>query len=212
MARKFKHAMGAILGAVFALGISVERGEVSTASIASLRFPGEIVLGLNFSKVLADSKRRQRTRDRRAEEQKAEEKRREEAEKKFIGARRANLPVDCVYDDNASTTNSVDTYLCGGIYYQRYEENGVTGYEGYAVGMDRGEIDQAKARRTEAAKKRRAAAEKKKQAARISELPADCAYDSWASTSSPTDVYQCGAVRYRQYQEKGITGYEVFKP
>ncbi len=78
--------------------------------------------------------------------------------------------------------------------------------------MDRGEISRVKALRENEQKKRKAAARKKKQAGRISQLPPDCAYDSWASASSPTDVYQCGAIRYRKYEEKGATSYEVFKP
>ena len=214
---RVRHAIGALLGCALGFGASVTLDDISSPSIASAPPPAgvvqaKMVLGLTFSKAHADSKRRNRARKRKAAERQAEEKRSEEADKKLEGARRATLPADCVYDYNASASYSSDIYACGGVYYRRYQENGVTGYEGHAVGLDRGAIERAKARRAEAEKKRRAEAKGKLQPTRRATLPAACVYDSWASTSSASDVYACGGVRYRQYQEKGVTGFEVVKP
>jgi len=163
-----------------------------------------MVMGITFSKAHADSKRRKRTRARRAAARKAEEKRLEEADKKLEGIRRATLPANCVRDFNASTRFSTETYLCGGMYYQRYQENGGTGFEGHAVGLDRGAIKRAQARRAQA--------NKKLQVTRRADLPANCVYDTYVSAATDSDVYACGGVRYRQYEEKGVTGYEVVKP
>jgi hypothetical protein len=171
-----------------------------------------MILGLALSTAHADSKRRKRTRERMAAERKAEEKRREEADKKLLGTRSATLPANCVYDAAVSAAKSVETYICGDQYYERYQENGITGYEGHPVGTDRGEIERAKARRAEVEKKRKAEAKKKLQANRRATLPKDCGYDSFASASSATDIYVCRGVWYRQYKEKGVTGYEVVKP
>ena len=214
---RVKHGIGALLGCALGFGASVTLDDISSPSIASAPPPAgvvqaKMVLGLTLSKAHADSKKRKRIRRRRATERQDEEKRSEEADKKLEGTRKATLPADCVYDHNASAFHSSDIYVCGGVYYERYEENGVTGYEGHAVGLDRGAIKRAKARRAKAEKKRRAEAKGKLQATRRATLPAACVYDSWASTSSATDVYACGGIRYRQYQEKGVTGFEVVKP
>ena len=123
---------------------------------------------------------------------------------------RDTLPADCVYDSNASATNSTETYLCGGMYYQRYQENGVTGYEGHAVGLDRGEIKRAKARRAVSKTKPRSA--RKRRATKKIALPANCVYDTYVSAATDSEVYACGGVRYRQYVENGVTGYELVKP
>ncbi|MCZ6608525.1 MAG: hypothetical protein O7A66_00800 [Alphaproteobacteria bacterium] len=215
---RVKHAIGALLGCAIGFGASVTLDDISSPSIASAPPPAgvvqaEMVLGLTLSKAHASGTKRSRRRaKRKVAEREAEEKQRGEADKKLEGTRRATLPADCVYDYNASASYSSDIYACGGVYYRRYEENGVTGYEGHAVGLDHGAIERAKARRAEAEKKRRAEAKGKLQPTRRAALPAACVYDSWASTSSATDVYACGGVRYRQYQEKGVTGFEVVKP
>ncbi len=218
---RVRHVIAALFGCVLGFGASVTLDGISRPSIASAPPPAgvvqaKMVLRLTFSKAHADTdiKRKKRARLKKAAERRAEaeEKRREEADKRLEGTRRATLPADCVFDYNMSASYSSDIYVCGGDYYQRYEENGVTGYEGHAVGLDRGAIKRAKARRAEAEKKRRAEAKKKLQATRRAALPAACVYDSWASTSSSTDVYACGGVRYRKYQEKGVTGFEVVKP
>ena len=214
---RVNYAIGALFGCVLGLGASVTVHDTSSPSIASVPLAAvglqnNMVLRLTLPTAHADSKRRKRTRERRAAESEAEEKRIEEADKKLQGTRRATLPADCVYDSSASATNSSETYVCGGFYYERYTENGVSGYEGHPVGSDRGEIKRAKARRAEAVKKRQAEAKKKLQASRRATLPKDCGYDSYASASSATDIYVCRGVWYRQYEEKGVTGYEVVKP
>ena len=208
---------GGLFGCVFGLGASVTVLDTSIPSMVTAPLPAgvvptKMVLRLTLSTARADSKRRKRTRERKAAESKAEKKRIEEADKTLQSTRRATLPDDCVYDAGASALNSRETYLCGGAYYQPYNENGVTGYEGQPVGADRGEVERANACRAAAAKKREAEAEKKKQAGRRATLPEDCGYDSFASASSATDVYVCRGVWCRQYKEKGVTGYEVVKP
>jgi hypothetical protein len=52
----------------------------------------------------------------------------------------------------------------------------------------------------------------KSQAARSAVLPANCVYDTYVSAATDAEVYACGGVRYRQYVENGVTGYEVVKP
>ena len=214
---RVKYAIGALFGCVLGLGASVSVHDTSSPSIASAPIAAgglqtKMVLRFTLSAARADSKRRKRTREKRAAEREAEEKRLEDADKKLLGTRRATLPANCVYDAGVSAAKSVETYICGGQYYQHYQENGITGYEGHPVGMDRGEIERAKARRAAAEKKRRAEAKKKLQAKRRATLPKDCGYDSFASASSATDIYVCRGVWYRQYEEKGVTGYEVVKP
>ena len=209
MGARVKHAIGALFGCVLGFGASVTLQNTAGPSTASAPSPAGMVMGITFSKAHADSKRRKRTRARKAAARKAEEKRLEEADKKLEGIRRATLPANCVKDFNASATYATETYLCGGMYYQRYEENGVTGFEGHAVGLDRGAIKRAQARRAEA---RRAKAKMKLQVTRRADLPANCVYDTYVSAATNSDVYAGGGVRYRQYQEKGVTGYEVVKP
>ncbi len=206
-----KHVIGGLFGCVLGFGASATLHSTFTPTIASAPPAAGMVLGLTFSKAHAQGTKKTRRRNRRqAAERKAEEKRREEAEKQRLRAIRRDIlsgdddTRNCVYDSYASESSPSDIYNCDGNYYQRYEENGVTTYKGYAVGIDRGEIKKAKARRAEA--------KKKPQATRRATLPADCAYDSFASAASATDVYACGGVRYRQYLNKGVTGYEVVKP
>jgi len=69
-------------------------------------------------------------------------------------------------------------------------------------------------RKREAARK--AAEERQKEADRklldnrLASLPAHCAYDSFASFSSPTEIHFCGAFYYRPYEEDGVAGYEGY--
>ncbi len=208
MCAAVKHAIGALFGCVLIFGPGVTLHGTSTPSIGSAPPPFPMVLGLTFSKAHADSKRRKRTRRRKAAQRRAEEKRREEAEKILEGTRRATLSADCVYDSYASLTNPTDIYVCGGFYYQRFEEDGVSGYKRHAVGIDRGEIRRARARRAEAKKKRQAEAKKKLQASRKATLSTDCRYDSYASVTTTSNVYTCGGVQYMQTERNGVTVYD----
>jgi len=217
MGARVTHVLGALFGCGLGFGATVTLNDISSPSMAFAPSPagavqGKFVLRLTFSKAHADSKRRKRTRARRAAARRAQAKARELADKILLGTRSATLPANCVFDSYASVSHAVETFVCGGIYYQRFQENGVAGFEGHAVGLDRGAIKRAKARRVEAEKKRRAKAQKKFQTTKRATLSANCFYDSYASTSSATDVFACGAVRYRQYQEKEVTGYEVVEP
>ncbi len=205
MGARVNHAIGALVGCVLGFGASVTLQKPAGLSLASVPSPAAMVMAITFSKAHAAGTKRSRRRAKRAAaSREAEQKRREEADKALEGTRRATLPADCVKDFNASATFSTETYLCGGLYYQRYEENGVTGFEGHAVGLDRGAIKRAKARRVKA--------KTKLQVTRRAALPANCVYDTYVSAATDSDVYACGGVRYRQYQEKGVTGYEVVKP
>lgn len=203
-----KHAMGGLLACALILGPGVSLHGNPAPSISAAPAPFPMVLGLAFSQARADSKRRKRTRQREAAQRRAEEKRREEADKILAGSRRATLPANCAYDSYASFTSASDIHVCGGVYYRRFEEDGVTGFEGHGVGMDRGEIDAARARRVKAEKERQAEAEKKLKANRKTALSADCVYDSYASFITTSNVYTCGGVQYMQYQENGVTVYD----
>ena len=122
---------------------------------------------------------------------------------------KATLSTDCRYDSYASFTMTSNVYTCGGVQYMQTEKNGVTVYDRRTAGSDGGKAKGAKPPRVEAEKKRRAEAEKKQRATRRATLPKGCAYDSYASFFTSSNVYACGGVRYRQYKEKGATGYEV---
>ena len=205
MGARIKFVMAALFGCVLGFGASVTLHGSASPSIASAPSPAGMVMGIGFSKAHAGGTKQSRRRaKRKAAERAAELKRREEADKSLEGIRRATLPADCVKDFNASAIFSADTYTCGGMYYQRYEENGVTGFEGHAVGLDREEIKRAKARRVKA--------KPKTQVTRRAALPANCVYDTYVSAATHTDVYACGGVRYRQFEDKGVTSYEVVKP
>ena len=203
-----KHAMGGLLACVLILGPGVTLHDHSAPSKALPLPPAAMVLGLAFSKAHADSKRRKRTRQREAAQRRAEEKRQKEADKILEGSRRATLPANCAYDSYASFTSPSDIYVCGGSYYQRFEEDGVTGFEGHGVGLDRGAIDAARARRAKAEKERRAEAEKTLKANRKTALSADCVYDSYASFITTSNVYTCGGVQFMQYEENGVAVYD----
>ena len=215
---RVKHVMAALFGCVLGFGASVTLNDISSPSMVTASSPAgavqaKVVLWLTFSKAHAGGTKQSRRRaKRKAAERAAEQKRQELADKKLLGTKSATLPANCVYDSYASVAHSSETFVCGGIYYQRYQENGKTGFEGHAVGLDRGAIKRAKARWAKAEKKRRAKARKKFQTTRRATLVANCFYDSYASTSSATDVFACGGVRYREFQEKGVTGYEMVKP
>jgi galactitol-specific phosphotransferase system IIB component len=203
-----RYAIGALFGCVLIFGPGVTLHSTSTPSISFALSPAPMVLGLTFSKAHADSKRRKRTRNRKTAQRQAEEKSREEAEKILQGTGRATLPANCAYDSYASLSSTSDIHVCGGNYYQSYEENGVTGFLGHSVGMDRGEIKRAIARKAKAEEKRKAEVKKKLQATRKASLSTDCEYDSFASFSTTSNVYICGGVQFRQFQENGVTGYE----
>lgn len=212
-------AIAAVFGAFLGLAASLEPRDLPRHPIASVSPTAEtaradMVFGLTFSRAQArGTKKTRRRAEHEAEARAAEEERlKEEREKKFKGVRLDTLPAECAYDANASAFNSADIYTCGGLYYQRYEENGKTYYEGHPVGLDRKELQKERAQEKAAEKKRKAAADKKKQAGRRAELPKDCGYDSYASTSRGEDIYLCRGVYYRQYEDKGVTGYEVVKP
>ena len=208
MCAAVKHAVGALFGCVLIFGPGVTLHGTSTPSIGSAPPTSPMVLGLTFSKAHADSKRRKRTRRRKARQRRAEEKRREETEKILEGTRHATLPADCVYDSYASLASPTELQVCGGFYYQRFEEGGVTGFERHAVGIDRGEIRRARARRAEAEKLGQAEAKKQTQATQKATLSTDCRYDSYASFTMTSNVYTCGGVQFMQTEKNGVTVYD----
>ena len=65
----------------------------------------------------------------RARKAAADKKSREDARKKKQASRKAELPPGCYYDAQASALKGTDLYSCGGVFYQRYTEGGVSGYE-----------------------------------------------------------------------------------
>ncbi len=209
MCAAVKHAVGALFGFVLIFGPGVTLHGTSTPSIGSAPPTSPMVLGLTFSKAHARGTKRSRRRaKRKIAEREAEEKRREEAEKILEGTRRATLPADCVYDSYASFASPSELHVCGGFYYQRFEEDGVTGYVGHAVGIDRGEIRRARARRAEAEKLGQAEAKKQTQATQKATLSTDCRYDSYASFTMTSNVYTCGGVQYMQTERNGVTVYD----
>ncbi len=224
---KIMHVIGALAGFVLGLGAGVSVNHISSPSIASAPSPIGVVLRLTFSDAHAGDLRhmksnnwcranqkycaRMRKGSKKHRRLEAEAKA-EKVEKELVGTWTANLPEDCAYDSLASATQGTDIYSCGGMYYQRFEENGVVSYKGHAIGLDPGEVKKARARKAEAEKKAREEAKKKRQANRKTELPGNCYYDAQASALKGTDLYSCDGVYYRKYSERGVTGFEPSKP
>ena len=216
MGARVKHAVFALLGCVFGFGASVTLHDGSSPLSASALSPAgaeaaKSVLRFTFSTAHADSKRRKRTRKRKAAARKAQKERQKAEDKKLLGTRSASLAASCAFDSYATIAHASETFVCGGYYFQHYEEDGVKGFEGHAVGTDRGKIKRAKARHAAAKKKRRAAAKKKLKESRRITLAANCYYDSYASVSSTTDLFACGRFHFRKYVEKGVSGFEAVK-
>jgi len=200
---------GVICGCVLGFTIGVEMGgptrpgepagfrlEIAQAQAASFK----------VRKILEEKKKQEA-------EEKAARKRQGAAERaRLKGSRTKELPPDCAYDLEGSREAGSDVYLCDGMRYQAIKEPGFEGFEVHPVGVDRAAINQERARRAKAAAKRRAAAKKRRQAGRVAELPPNCAYDANASVGQSTDIYSCGSVLYRGYEEKNERGFEVVKP
>ena len=137
MDTRVKHGMVAVLSCAFCFGASVTLQDTSSPSIASAPSPARMVLWLTFPEAHAQSKRSRSTPKRSASEGEAKKKRRKKAVKKHRKKkrviRRAILSGDdasnCVYDSYASASSSSDIYNCGGVHYQRYEQDGVLTYE-----------------------------------------------------------------------------------
>lgn len=199
---------GALLGCVFALGPNVTARSSSPASTGSAHLSAGITLGLEFAKAHAESRRQRRTRLRQEARRKEAEKRQEEADKKLLGNKIASLPASCAYDSYASFSSPTDIHVCDAFYFQPYEEDGVTGYQGFPIGADPEEIKRAKARRDKTRKKRLAEAEKKLKAARKASLSTDCNYDSFASFAVTSHVYTCSGIQFIQVKENGVMVYD----
>jgi len=203
-----KPAFGALLGCVLILGPGVTLQRSATASNASASFAARIIPGLEFPKAHAESLRKRRIRRRKAAQRKAAAERQKEADRKLLDNRLARLPANCAFDSYASFSSPTDIHACGAYHYRPYEEDGVTGFEGYPIGTDPEELKRAKARRDKARKKRLASAEKKLKAGRKASLSTDCAYDSFASFAVKSHVYTCGGAQFMQVEENGVTVFD----
>lgn len=212
-ARRIRHELavlgcGAVLGAALVLSPGAAINGSSPTSIASAPFPGGIILGLEFPKAQAESRRQRRIR----REREAREARQREADRKLLSNRIDSLPSYCAFDSFASFTSPTDIHVCGAFYFRPYEEDGATGFEGYPIGSDPKEIDRAKARRDKARKKRWAEAKEKLKTERKTALSTDCSYDSFASFNANSNVYTCGGVQFMQLEENGVTVFDRHGP
>lgn len=200
---------GVICGCVLGFSIGVEMGApAQPGDAAGLRLTIARAHAASFKvrKILEEKKKQEA-------EEKAEEKRAAEAERaRLKGTRTKELPPNCAYDLEASQAAGGDMYLCDGKLYQAIKDGSFEGYEVHPVGMDRAAINKERARRAKEEAKRRAAAKKRRNANRVAELPPSCVYDANASMGYSTDIYSCGNVLYRAYEEKGEKGFEVVKP
>ena len=213
MGAKVRHAICALFGCILGLGAGVGVNHMSGTSVGLAPPPAGVTLALVISEAHAGTKSKKNRRARKeAAIRAADEKDQERIEDGLVGTSVKELPADCTYDSYATATAGTDIYSCGGMNYQRFEENGVVSYKGHASGLDPKDVKKARARRAKADKQRKEDAKKKKQANRKAELPTDCFYDAQASALKGADLYSCGGVLYRQYTENGVTGYEVAKP
>ena len=199
---------GALLGCVLVFGPGVTLRGPSTASLDSASAPDGIVLGFEYAVALAESRRLRRLRRKRAAQRKAAERHQQEADKKLLENRIETLPANCAFDSFASFSSPTEVHVCGAFYYLPYEEDGVSGFEGYPIGFGRDAFKKAKARRDKARNKRLAEARKQLNAGRKGSLSTDCAYDSFASFAVRTNVYTCGGIQFRQVQENGKTVFD----
>lgn len=208
--------VGAFLVFVFAFGTTLKPADGFGSVVVSTPVLTLVAPEITASKAYAiGSRRAWRKAKRKAAEEAArneEQKRRDEREEALQGTVTTELPANCVYDTYASAANSTELYLCGGNYYQRYEENGKTGFVAHPVDMNRGEIERAMARRAAAERKRNVDKAKQLQERRKPTLPPTCWYNTYASAVSTTDVYSCGEVDFRRYEENGMSGYEAIVP
>ncbi|MBT8407996.1 MAG: hypothetical protein KJN93_00030 [Alphaproteobacteria bacterium] len=199
---------GVICGCVLGFTIAVEMGDPAR--------PGEPAgfrLGIAQAQAGASIRERIENRKKREAKQRAARDRAVKAERaRLKGSRTKELPADCAYDLEGSREAGSDVHLCDGMRYQAIKEPGFEGYEVHPVGVDRRAINKDRARRAKEAAKRRAAAKKRRQDGRVAELPPSCAYDANASIGATTDIYSCGSVLYRAYEEKGERGFEVVNP
>ena len=216
MYHRLRCGLYALIGCVLGLGggIAVEDGTGPETAAAPERAARVLTLAgprAEAGEVL--QKRKQFHRKRREEERKAaEEARRKALEEKYKGAKQTELPADCAVDHYESSVTGVDTFVCGGLYYKPSKVDGAAGYEGHPVGLDREEVEKATARQAAAEKKKQEEAKKKLEASRRTELPDDCAYDSYASSAAGKAIYSCAGATYREFEEKGKTGFEIVKP
>jgi hypothetical protein len=200
---------GVICGCVLGFTIGVEMGEPSGAGAApGLRLTVVQAQAASFKvrKILENKKKQE------AEEKAARKKEGAAERARLKGTRTKELPPACAYDLQASQTLGSEVYQCDGKLYQAIKDGDFEGYEAHPVGMDREAIDKERERRAKATAKRKAAAKKKRQAGRVSELPPSCVYDANASVGYSTDIYSCGNVLYRPYEEKNERGFEVVRP
>ncbi len=128
MLARIKYAIYALLGGALGFGASINVNNNSSPSIASGPSEVNMVFELTLSKAHAVFHYRKRKKRRRVRNPPPTPGLKE-AEKEPQVIRRPTLPADCTYNSYASMTSSSDRYSCGGVTYQQYEENGVTGYE-----------------------------------------------------------------------------------
>jgi hypothetical protein len=200
---------GVICGCVLGLTLGVEMGDpAGSGHGAGLRLhAGEAhAASRKLRKILEQEKKE-------AEGKKAARKKEEDARRERLkGTRAKELPAHCAYDVEGSREAGSDVHLCDGMRYQAIKDGDFEGYEVHPVGVDRQAINKERARRTKAAAQQQAAAKKRRQAGRVAELPPSCVYDANASVGYPTDIYSCGNVLYRAYEEEGERGFEVVRP
>lgn len=208
MLRAVKIVICALCGAVLGLGANIAVNHAPRPSFVSARSPAGFVIRIGWSKAEARGTKKTRRRARhKAAALEAERKRLEARQKELLGTETSELPFGCAYDSYASAVNSTDIYTCGGNYYEKSGANGAAGFVGHPVGMDRKEIKRAMARQAEEDKEREAEAKKKREEDTKTALSSDCAYDSYASFSAATNVYDCGGVQFHETQEDGTTVY-----
>lgn len=201
-------AIGSLFVVPFYLGVRVTVNVEANPSIGVALMPSGAVIRMALSEAQAGGTKRSRRRDRHeAAALEAERKRLEEREKELLGTKTPELGATCAYDSYASAVSSSEIYTCNGNYYEKYEENGVSGYVGHPIGMDREEIKRAMARHAAAEKKNQEEAEKKLKENTKNFLSSDCAYDSYASFAAASNVYDCGGVQFHEVRENGATSY-----
>ncbi|HSR55022.1 MAG TPA: hypothetical protein VLN73_02190 [Alphaproteobacteria bacterium] len=202
-----RQAFALVGGCILGFGADLGPGDPSAARSVT----GPIItLSVPEARAEASLRERRAYQRKKAAEAKAAKERAEKArQERLKGERTKELPVGCAYDTQGSMQAGGEVYLCGGMRYQKVKEPGFEGYEVHPVDMDRDAINEAREQRREAAQKRAEEMRKKREANRRDELPPSCFYDANASIGYSGDIYSCGGVLYRPYEEEGKSGFEV---
>jgi hypothetical protein len=135
--------------------------------------------------------------------EKARKKRLNDARKKLDSGRKDALESDCKYDSFASFAARSNVYTCGGVQFMQVQENGKIVFDRRGVVNAKTKRELAQQAKAKAQRRAKAMATAGVQGERADIMPSNCAYDSFASFLTSSNVYDCDGQRYRQNMDAG---------